>query len=352
MPVKVKKNKTPKRAKRSTMQQKQSVNQNVKVTINKPSRIPKEFKVAQANKGVPNIRELPTSFFHQPTFQPRLTLYQEKFGDAKPVHVSPFERQLASLAVQDNRAVEVSKLKNSLESDRLKRIEREPIQAPSFRGETEEEKWTARATASMEDNRPPFSVSSRDEATTLRPSFKSRLTEGDKVEMAQMRLKNIPRTDYLKTEPNNITRSLHQAEEEGLEGQANTGWGESQTFRTDAIGGTSEAQLEHASVQHTTQAGEDHEHTMPLGVPSIPNRLTEYYAQEGTPGDLLEAQRGEVVPFTQGQIEAEERRRPGRPIEYSDTQHREAREEKANERRAEKHYKKGLAQKIFNALKK
>jgi hypothetical protein len=219
--VKVKKNKAPKQkpSKRKGRHGSvnQSVNQNVKVTINKPSRIPKEFKVAQTNKGgVPNIRELPASFF-QPTFQPRLTLFQEKFGDAKPVHVSPFERQLASLANQDNRAVEVSKLKNSLESDRLKRIEREPIQAPSFRGETEEEKWTARATASMEDNRPPFSVSSRDEATTLRPSFKSRLTEGDRMEMAQMRLKNIPRTEYLKTAPNNITRSLHQAEEEGLD---------------------------------------------------------------------------------------------------------------------------------------
>ena len=205
MVVKVKKNKTPKASKskgkkmmlqlpkeRLTSQQKQTVSQNVKVNIYKEpkkSKIPKEFKVATQNKGaVPNIKELPQSVFHQPVFKPTLTLYNETFGDAtKQIRTDPFERQLASLAVQDNRALEVARLVNALENSRLKKAEREPIEAPTFRGESEEDRFMARATASTADNRKPFRVVDRNDATTLEVSRKARLTEGDKLDMAEKR---------------------------------------------------------------------------------------------------------------------------------------------------------------------
>lgn len=326
MVVKVKKNKTPKKSKgkKSTMLQKQTVSQNVKVNIYKEhrkSKVPKEFKVATQNKGaVPNIRELPQSVFHQPVFQPKLTLYNETFGDAtRTFRTDPFERQLASLAVQDNRALETATLRNSLESSRLKAVEREPIQAPFFKGESEEERFMARATASSDDNREPFRVVDRNDATTLGVSRKDRLTEGDKLDMAEKRRIRF------QAPPNSIRNSLAQAEEELETGQANTGVGESQTFRSQA-----DATAEAYTVINTDQAEGDHS-GLPLGEPSIPNRLVSFVAETGTAGDFLRQQRGEYAPVTEGQIEAEQiaiegRRSRGRTPTRTDEKGIKARE--------------------------
>lgn len=323
MVVKVKKNKTPKKSKgkKSTMLQKQTVSQNVKVNIYKPKSIPKQFKVASQNKGhVPNIKELPASVFHQPVFQPKLTLYNETFGDAtRSLRTDPFERQLASLAVQDNRALETATLRNTLESSRLKAVEREPIQAPLFKGETEEQHFMARATASAEDNREPFRVVDRNDATTLEVSRKDRLTEADKLDMAEKRRIRF------QAPPNAIRNSLARAEEELETGQANTGEGESQTFRSQA-GATADAY----TVIDTDQAEGDHS-GLPLGEPSIPNRLVSFVAETGTAGDFLREQRGEYTPMTEGAIKAEEialvaeqiaveARRRGRKIKHFDEQ--------------------------------
>jgi len=313
MVVKVKKNKTPKKSKgkKSTMLQKQTVSQNVKVNIYKEprkSKIPKEFKVAtQKGKGaVPNIKELPASVFHQPVFRPTLTLYNETFGDAtRQIRSDPFERQLTSLAVQDNRELENATLRNTLESSRLKAVEREPIQQPFLKGDSEEDRFMKRATASTDDNREPFRVVDVNDATTLGVSRKDRLTEGDKLEMAEKRLARFQpfqsTRDRFKAPPDNIRSSLEQAVDEATLGRSNTGVGESDAFRTQ---GGNEA--EDYTIVDTQQSAPDHNHSMPLGEPSIPNRLVSFVAETGTAGDFLREQRGEYAPETEGQIDAEQ----------------------------------------------
>lgn len=304
MVVKVKKNKMPKKSKGKSKGRhassgvvKQAVSQNVKVNIFKEPLKGRRsaFKVATQNKGaVPNIKELPQSVFHQPVFQPKLTLYNETFGDStRQLRTNPFESQLASLAVQDNRALEVATLRNSLESSRLKAVEREPIQA-SFRGETEEQHFMNRARASMQDNREPFRVVDRNDATTLEVSRKDRLTEADKLDMAEKRRLRF------QAPPNAITNSLARADEELETGQANTGEGESQTFRSHR----SQAADEYTVID-TNQAVGEHS-GLPLGEPSIPNRLVSFVEQTGTAGDFLREQRGEYTPMTEGEIQAKE----------------------------------------------
>lgn len=307
------------------MLQKQSVSQNVKVNIYKPTRVPKDFKERQApHNGTPNIRALPSFSFHSSVQQPASVLYGERFGNARTVQVSPFERLLAQEAVDDNRSLEVAKLKNSLESSKLKKIQDEPILAPARRGESEEDRFMARATASMEDNRPPFRVSSVDEQGTLGVSFKSRLP---KEALREARLRYLI--------PSTIERSLQQAEEEELTGQPAVR-GESDTLRTDQGFGESPFTVpeEHGSIQpsteHTYQEAPDRKRDQQLGEPEIPNRLTAYNAEHGTTGDLLEDQRGEYAPFTQGDAEyvpeIPVRRGPGAPIRFDDTPHRRGRE--------------------------
>lgn len=280
--VRVKKNKAPKK-KGIQKGHVQTVSQNVKVTIYKPKSIPKQFKVATQNKGhVPNIKELPQSVFHQPVFRPSLTLYNETFGDSsRTFRTEPFERQLASLAVQDNRALETARLRNTLESSRLKAVEREPIQA--FKGQSEEDRFMARATASTDDNRAPFRIVDVNDVTTLGVSRKERLTEEDKLDMAEKRRIRF------QAPPNAIRNSLAQAEEELQTGQANTGVGESQTFRSGVV--TPDAY----TIIETDQAEGDHS-GLPLGVPSIPNRLVAFTEERGTAGDLLREQREEYTP--------------------------------------------------------
>lgn len=346
MVVKVKKNKTPKasKSKGKPIQKgrhgtagsvKQSVTQNVKVNIYKPKSIPKQFKVSTQNKGaVPNIKELPQSVFHQPVFKPTLTLYNETFGDAtRQISASPFERQLASLAVQDNRELETAKLQNTLESSRLKAVEREPIQRPSFVGESEQDRFMARATASTNDNREPFRVVDVNDATTLGVSRKDRLTEADKLDMAEKRRIRF------QAPPNAIRNSLARAEEELETGQANTGEGESQTFRSQAG-----ATAEDYTIIDTQQAEGDYS-GLPLGEPSIPNRLVSFVAETGTTpegavlqtaGDFLRERRGEYAPITEGVIDAEqialEARRRGRTPTRTDEKGIKGREATARSR--------------------
>ena len=326
------------------MLQKQTVSQNVKVNLYKPTRVPKSFKEQQAPpNGTPNIRALPSFSFHSNIQQPASVLYGERFGNARTVQVSPFERMLAEEAVDGNRALEVAKLKNSLESSKLKKVQAEPILTPAKRGETEEDRYMARATASMEDNRPPFRVSSVDEQGTLGVSFKSRLPDSEFVR--QSRLKNLTTPEHvasLKLPPNTIKETLLQAEEEGAGQRAVR---ESETFRTPqppresyfARGPEQSPLIEESDGQPSL--GREQE----LGEPEIPNRLTAY----GEEADPLV----EVVP-TQGETEAEGAGRRGRPVEYSDTPHRIARETASKNRKADKHYRQNLARKLFSALKK
>lgn len=307
MVVNVKKNKTPKASKskgKKMMLQKQTVSQNVKVNIYKDEPLKRgrrgtvgsAFKVATQNKGhVPNIKELPQSVFNQPVFRPSLTLYNETFGDSsRTFKTNPFESQLASHAVQDNRALETARLSNTLENPRLKAVERESIIAPLFRGESEEDRFMARATASTDDNRKPFRVVDVNDATTLQVSRKERLIEADKLDMAEKRRIRF------QAPPNAIINSLAQAEEELETGQANTGVVESQTFRSQA-GATADAY----TVIDTDQAEGDHS-GLPLGEPSIPNRLVSFVAETDTAGDFLRQQRGEYTPITEGAIKAEQ----------------------------------------------
>jgi hypothetical protein len=341
MVVKVKKNKTPKASKSKkgkTMLQKQTVSQNVKVNIYKSQRIPKDFKLIQQNKasgagGTPNIRALPQSVFHSTVIQPSSTLYKEQFGYAKPVNVSPFERLLASEAVEDNRQLETATLRNALESSRLKSIERRPIEAPVRRGESEEARFLARATASKEDNRQPFKVASRQQAGTLGVSFRDRISEG---EYLQERRAQPEDESYRVLPQSTVESSIESAISEASTGQRNYAEGESQTFRTDTLGEGFGGQLGGASTIETPQSGEDHGHTQILGEPSIPDRLVDYLAESGTSGDLLESQREEIVPLTEGQIQAGqidlESRGRGRPQVYSDPEHERGRKATAQTR--------------------
>jgi hypothetical protein len=312
MVVKVKKNKTPKQKQiskgkrenqRLSLQNQQSVSQNVKVNIYKPER--KYFKIKQLgrDKEVPNIRQLPMSSFHITQHQPSPLLYQEKFGDARPVHVGRFEQALARMAVNDNRQAEVASLSNGLESSKLKKIEREPIQAPSFRGETEEQHFMARARASNDNYTNPFRITARQQAGTIGVSFRDRLQEQDYVREARLaRFATPEHIAELKEPPNTVLSTLERARDEGLTGEAQP-INESPTFRDGDLGG--EAQFEDASVEQTHQEDIDRKHTMPLGEPSIPNRLFTYAAEQGTTGDVLGEQRGEYFEPVQGQAELE-----------------------------------------------
>jgi hypothetical protein len=328
--VKLKKNRAPrgkvKKSKATTLQ-KQTVSQNVKVNIYKPTRVPKEYKIKQlgrdgAGGAVPNIRELPSFSFHSTVQQPASVLYGERFGNPRTVNVSPFERLLAQEAVDDNRALEVARLRNSLESSKLKKIQAEPILAPRRSGETEEDQFMARATASMDDNRPPFRISSVDEQGTLGVSFRSRLPAED---IREARLKHLA--------PTTIERSLQQGEEEALTGQPAVR-GESDRFRTEQPFGESPFGVPEEPVPlvvHTYKESPDRKRDQQLGEPEIPNRLTAYNAEHGTSGDVLEEQRGEVVPITQGQAEEYQpetpvRRGRGRPVQFVDSAHRRNRE--------------------------
>jgi hypothetical protein len=336
MALKVKKNKTPKapKAKKSkTMLQKQSVIQNVKVNINKPSRVPKEYKVKQLGRDgaggvMPNVRELPSSSFQIVNNQPRPLLYNELFGNARPVSVSPFERLLASQAVEDNRQAQVGELRNSLESSRLKALQREPILRPSRRAETEQERFTERARASSENYTRPFSVTSVDEQGTLGASFKARIPQVDylREQEAYTVVPPQPRGLFTGGASNTIDAVLQDAQREGLSGQAEASRGESDTFRADA---------EEASVESTYSEAPDRraDGMGQIGEPDIPDRLISYLGEAGTSGDLLEEQRGEVVPVTQGAVQEyqvlseEEARRRGRPRKAGRTAEEEARAE-------------------------
>lgn len=358
MALKVKKNKTPKSTKQKkskpTMLQKQNVSQNVKVNIYKPSRVPKDYKVKQLGRvgvggAMPNVRELPSSSFQIVNNQPRPLLYNELFGNAKPVSTSPFERLMASQAVEDNRQAQVGQLRNSLESSRLKAVQREPILAPAFIGESEQERFTARATASMEDNRRPFSVTSVDEQGTLGTSFRARIPQFEYLQERAFNdyrvLPSEPRAEYIRGSSSTIDSVLQDAQSEGLSGQGELPRGESDTFRTfpDA---------EQASVQSTYE--EAPEGMAQLGVPDIPDRLVSYLGQEGTSGDLLEEQRGEIVPVTQGavqQYEIDEEtnivskpRGRGAPKTQSRTPEEEARKEAQREATAKTRLKQGVAE--------
>jgi hypothetical protein len=308
MVVNVKKNKTPKASKHKgkSMLQKQTVSQNVKVNIYKDKKVPRDFKIKQLSRdgagGTPNIRALPQSVFHSTVVQPSPTLYKEQFGYAKPVNVSPFERLLASEAVDNSRQLETATLRNALESSRLKAIQRQPIEAPVRRGESEEDRFLERARASQEEYKVPFRISTRQEAGTLGVSFRDRLSQAEYLREARKAHFGIPNDASLRP-PNTVQSSLEQALQEGLTGERDLSQGESQTFRTDALGGDFSEQFNQGSVQSSPQGGTDHEHTQILGEPSIPDRLVSYLAQEGTSGDILEDQRGEVVPVTQGEIQ-------------------------------------------------
>lgn len=356
MALKVKKNKTPKSSKQKkskpTMLQKQSVSQNVKVNIYKPERVPKEYKIKQLGRDgaggrMPNVRELPSSSFQIVNNQPRPLLYNELFGNARPVSTSPFERLLATQAVEDNRQAQVGQLKNSLESSRLKTIQREPILAPSFRGESEQELFTARATASMEDNRRPFSVTSVDEQGTLGASFKARIPQSEYLQERTFGEYQVlppePRGAYTRSSSSTIESVLQDAQS-----QPELPRGESDTFRTfpDA---------EQATVESTYEEAPDRKKdAMILGVPDIPDRLISYAKEQGTSGDLLEAQRGEIVPVSQGAVEAYEideetnivskPRGRGAPKTQSRTPEEEARKEAQREATARTRMKQGVAE--------
>ena len=348
MPLKVKKNKTPKKRGRTTMLQKQQVSQNVKVNIYKPSRVPRDYKVKQLGRAgtggsVPNVRELPSSSFQIVNNQPRPLLYGELFGNARPVSASPFERLLASQAVEDNRQAQVGELRNSLENSRLKAIQRQPILA-SVRGESEQGRFNARATASMEDNRRPFSVTSVDEQGTLGASFRARIPQTEYLREQLPREREISQYRALSTassliHPSTLESVLQDAQSEGLSGQAELPRAESSTFRSDQEGASAEEQLEEASSQSTQQGGADYGHDMVLGQPSIPDRLISYLAQEGTSGDLLQQQREEVVPVTQGAAEEYqvERRGRGAPRREGGTPEEQATRARQRERNA-RHY--------------
>ena len=335
MALKVKKNKTPKasKAKKSkTMLQKQSVIQNVKVNINKPSRVPKEYKVKQlgrdgAGGAMPNVRELPSSSFQIVNNQPRPLLYNELFGNARPVSASPFERLLASQAVEDNRQAQVGELRNSLESSRLKALQREPILRPARRAETEQERFTERARASSENYTRPFSVTSVDEQGTIGTSFKARIPQVDylREQQAYSVVPPQPRGLFTGGASSTIDAVLQDAQREGLGGLARD---ESNTFRADA-------DLEDASVESTYSEAPDRraDGMGQIGEPDIPDRLISYLGEAGTTGDLLEEQRGEVVPLTQGAVQEyqvlseEEARGRGRPRKAGRTAEEEAKAE-------------------------
>lgn len=333
MVVKVKKNKTPKASKSKkgkTMLQKQTVSQNVKVNIYKPHRIPKDFKLIQQNNasGTPNIRALPQSVFHSTVVQPSSTLYKEQFGSARPINVSPFERLLASEAVDDNRQLEIATLRNALESSRLKAIQREPIQAPIRKGESEEARFLSRAAASTENITPPFRISARQNAGTIGVSFRDRISEERRP--AQRVLTQVE--SYRVLPQSTVESSIESAISEALTGQRNYTEGESQTFRTDTLG----EGFGGASTIETPQSGENHGHSHPLGEPAIPDRLVNYLAENGTSSDILEQQREEIVPLTEGaiqaaQIELESRGR-GRPQIFSDPEHEKGRKATAQTR--------------------
>jgi hypothetical protein len=354
MVLRVKKNKTPKapKARKSkTMLQKQQVSQNVKVNIYKPSRVPRDYKVKQlprdgAGGVMPNLRELPSSSFQIVNNQPRPLLYNELFGNARPVSVSPFERLLASQAVDDNRQAQVGELRNSLESARLKAIQREPILRPARRAESEQERFTARATASTEDNRRPFSVTSVDEQGTLGASLKARIPQVDylREQQAYTVVPPQPRGLFTGGAANTIDSVLQVAQREGLSGQAEIGRGESDTFRVDP-------NLEEVAVESTYQEAPDRKSDgmAQLGVPDIPDRLVSYLGKEGTGGDLLQQAREEVVPATQGAIQeyeviTEAERRRGRPRKEG-TPEEQARREYNRQAQA-KHVQKRALEKV------
>jgi hypothetical protein len=334
----------------------------VKVNINKPSRVPKEYKVKQlgrdgAGGAMPNVRELPSSSFQIVNNQPRPLLYNELFGNARPVSTSPFERLLASQAVEDNRQAQVGELRNSLESSRLKALQREPILRPARRAETEQDRFTERARASSENYTRPFSVTSVDEQGTIGASFKARIPQFEylREQSAYTVVPPQPRGLFTGGVANTIDGVLQDAQSEGLSGQAEAPRGESDTFRV-------EPDAEEASVESTYSEAPDRraDGMGQIGVPDIPDRLVAYLGQEGTGGDILQQAREEVVPVSQGAVQEYEviseedettARGRGRPVEYSDTPHRIARESASKIRKADKHYKQNLARKLFSALK-
>lgn len=317
----VKKNKAPKKGKKgktskATMLQKQTVSQNVKVNIYKPTRVPREYKKQLGRDGA----SVPRSSFQIVNNQPQPLLNNNFLGNARPVSASPFERLLVNHAVQDNRQLEVAKLRNSLESSRLKAIEREPALEPARRGETESERFMAFAKSASDVNHEPFKVRSLGEQDPVVISFKGRSPQEGTFD------------DYTVLPP---TRGSYER------GSSSTvesvlPRGESATFR--------EEPQEQVTIMEEPQqfTPVDSEERVPysgaFGEPGPPNPLTAYVAdQDYTWDDVIGPQQPNA--------------RPGHPIWYSDAKHVEERENKARERKGDKHYKQSLAKKLFSALK-
>ena len=284
------------------MLQKQTVSQNVKVNIYKPTRVPREYKKQLGRDGA----SVPRSSFQIVNNQPQPLLNNDFLGNARPVSTSPFERLLVNHAVQDNRQLEVARLRNSLESSRLKAIEREPALEPARRGETESERFMAFAKASSDVNHEPSKVRS--------------LGDQDPVFSFKERLQEVRPS----VEPSRF------AETEGLPR------GESATFR--------EEPAEQVTIMEEPEQfiPVDSEERVPysgaFGEPGPPNPLTAYVAEKDyTWDDVIGPQQPNAGP--------------GHPIWYSDAKHVEDRENKARERKGDKHYKQSLAKKLFSALK-
>lgn len=295
----VKKNKAPKKGKKgkkskATMLQKQTVSQNVKVNIYKPTRVPREYK-KQLGRDGPSA---PRSSFQIVNNQPQPLLNNDFLGNARPVSTSPFERLLVNHAVQDNRQLEVARLRNSLESSRLKAIELEPALEPARRGETESERFMAFAKASSDVNHEPSKVRS--------------LGDQDPVFSFKERLEVRPyEPQGLRPEPSRF------AETEGLPR------GESATFR--------EEPAEQVTIMEEPEQfiPVDSEERVPysgaFGEPGPPNPLTAYVAEAE-----------EYQPETPARGRVEDQGTPVRMhgnTKYSDEKHVKAKE-KARVRRA------------------
>lgn len=317
----VKKNKAPRKGKKGkkskTMLQKQTVSQNVKVNIYKPARVPREYKAKQSSA--------PRSSFQIVNNQPQPLLNNDFLGNARPVSISPFERLLVNHAVQDNRQLEVAKLRNSLESSRLKAIEREPALEPARRGETESERFMAFAKSASDVNQEPLKVRSlgQGQAPTtpmkLEVSFKGRLPQEGTFD------------DYTILSPTRgaYERGSSSTIESVLRDDLSLPRGESRTFREEPHGQSPVEPgrfLEEPEEVMPVESEERVPYSGMFGEPGPPNPLTAYVAEE--------AKRG-----------------PGRPAQYSDPKHVQDAIDKANERKGDKHYKQSLAKKLFSALK-
>jgi hypothetical protein len=202
----------------------------------------------------------------------------------KKLHASPFEKALASMAVQDDRMVQAEQMKRA-ESNPIRRAVLAPVSAAERLG--------------LEVGTTPQKIGldkAIGEQGVLGFTDDKRLTQGEYLQQRQpahavsAEYLREQRLFHFKKPHNSVERALGRAEE--LHADPTT---IDEVLSSQKV--SSRDQLEAASEESFPVDAEspdrkrDGEHV--IGEPAIPNRLTSYLGEHGTAGDIERYARGE-----------------------------------------------------------